>query len=642
MITICTKIMSTMSKWWSDINLYTRLMVFTTLAISLLMSSLTFWALTTIQYDSIITDTRFCKDLGMLFVSSLLNFIEVKDQKELASFVEKIYLNTSSIRYVLFFRVDGSLLFGLPLYSHKVQSMLQLNQNLFQLETQDFLYGTSLINYSTIFHDHITDIIIPLIKDGENLGSLDLGINPNPTLSSASRLTRDMSIVIFVSVWFIFIIGATFNAFTITEPIKELSLGVQNIAAGNFSQRIILPLNGELSDLIISFNEMAERLEYYEKDNVDQLISEKAKLETVISTIADGAILIDPELRFLFVNQVALKTFHWSDLDIIGKSIFNNFPVHVNEALIPILNYLVKSSYLDNSISQTEELCINFDYESHKIFRFLLITVIDPTSSLFTGIAITIQDISREAKLNKAKNKFISNVSHELRTPLCNIGSFLETLIDYNSSLTNHQKLQFLTIANNETKRLSALVNDILDLSRLESQYKYELKSIRLKDLLISVLKTSELIAYNNNISLKLELDPRIDFVYAHESSLWQVLDNLLSNAIKFTGASGQIVLRSYISKSCLNHSDAEVNNQDCIECIRIEVIDDGIGLDKVSQKYVFDRFVRIENSIHTLQGTGLGLSIVKNILDKCNSKIMIQSELFIGTSLWFDLLKSQ
>nr|YP_009294497.1 two component sensor kinase [Asparagopsis taxiformis]AOM65980.1 two component sensor kinase [Asparagopsis taxiformis] len=635
-----TKIISTITKWWSSMNLYTRLMVFTTLSISLLMSSLTFWALTTVQDDSILTDTRFCKDLGMLFVSNIIDLIEINDTKKLFSVIEKIYLSTSSIRYILLFRVDGSLLFGLPLYSQDIQNVLQLHQDIFQLETQDFLYGTSVVEYSTIFHDHITDIIIPLIKDGKNLGSLNLGINPNPTLLTASRLTRDISIVIFVSIWFIFIIGATFNALTITKPIKELLRGVRNIAAGNFSQRIVLPFDGELEGLIISFNDMAERLESYEKNNVDKLISEKVKLETIISTIADGAILIDSELRFVFVNQIALKVFDWSYLDVIGKSIYSNFPVHVNEALIPILNSLVQSSYFDTSMSTKEEVYIDFDYESNKIFRFVLSTVIDPTSNLLTGIAITIQDVSREFKLNKVQSKFISNVSHELRTPLCNIGSFLETLLDYNASLSNLQKMQFLTIANNETKRLSALVNDILDLSRLEAQYQYELKPVSLKSILSSLIKTSQLIANNNNINLKLEVDPRIDLILAHESSLWQVLDNLLSNAIKFTGVSGEIILRSYLVHTDRCHDDIHYNITDIVEYVRIEVIDNGIGIDKVYHKNIFDQFIRIENSVHTLQGTGLGLSIVNNILKKCDSQIMIHSECFVGTSLWFDLLK--
>nr|YP_009295847.1 hypothetical protein Schim_101 [Schimmelmannia schousboei]AOM64782.1 hypothetical protein Schim_101 [Schimmelmannia schousboei] len=628
------------TKWWSDIELKTRLIVLMTVIVSLIMSSLTFWALTIIQEDSIITDNRFCKDLGILFASNVIDAVESNNEKELASFVETIYLNTSSIRYILFFHLDGSLFFSLPVYSSKIQDVLQLHQNLFQLETQDFLFNTPLVKYSTLFNDNIIDIIIPLTKNGKNLGSLDLGINSNPTLSSSSKLIRNVSVAIFASIWLMVIIGSTFNALIMTEPIKELLLGIKKISSGNFTERINLPFDGDLGDLIVSFNNMAEKLEFYEKKNLDKLKSEKNKLETIVSTIADGALLIDTELRLLFVNQIALKAFNWNNLDIIGKSICNLFPLHVNDALLPILNNLVKSNCLDDFKHQTEELCIEFDYDSNKVFRFLLTAVLDRNSHILTGVAIIVQDISREMKLNEAKNQFIGNVSHELRTPLCNIGSFLETLLDYNSSLSEQQKKQFLMIANHETKRLSTLVNDILDLSRLESELQYSLSDVDLVKVLNFVVKTFQLIAGNNDISIILELEPRINTVFAHESSLLQVISNLLSNAVKFTSPQGQIVLRVYLLNVIPLNIKSRYLNYKFINVVRIEIIDEGIGIDQRDQKNIFDRFVRIEDNVHTLQGTGLGLSIVKNILRKHNTRILVQSEISVGTSLWFDLLQ--
>nr|YP_010986051.1 dihydrofolate reductase [Polyopes affinis]WOL36969.1 dihydrofolate reductase [Polyopes affinis] len=633
------------SRWWSDINFKTRLMASTTLIVSLIMSSLTFWALTIVQEDSITTDLRFCKDLGILFASNVLELVESNNQQQLASVVEKIYLSTSSLRYILFFQVDGSLFFGLPVYNSKVRSLLQLHQNLFQLETQDFLFDTPLVRHSTIFKDNITDIIIPLTKNGKNLGSLDLGINSNLALSSSSKLISNISITIFVSIWFIVLIGAIFNTFARTEPTKELLFGIKNIASGNFNQRVNLPLDGELRDLIISFNAMAERLESYEKTTIDKLTLEKNKLEAVVSIIADGTMLVDTELRLIFANQVAIKAFNWTNIDIIGQSIIGYFPLHVSEALLPVLNDLVKSNCLDNSQYKTQELCIDFDYNSEKIFRFLLTTVLEQNSNTLIGVAIIIQDISREIKLNEAKTQFISNVSHELRTPLCNIGSFIETVIDYNNSLSDQQKKQFLTIANNETRRLSSLVNDILDLSRLESD-NYKLTSVDLYKVLHSIISTSKLMAMNKHIDLILELDSRVSCVLAHESSLLQVIANLVSNAIKFTGIYGKIVLRVYYIASRLpNASIVDLNekdrNQQGAELIRIEIIDEGVGINKRDQKHVFERFVRIENNIHTLEGTGLGLSIVQNILAKYNTQIMIQSQLFVGTSLWFDLFST-
>nr|YP_010903809.1 drug sensory protein A [Hypnea musciformis]WCH56860.1 drug sensory protein A [Hypnea musciformis] len=638
MMMIYIKFMAHVSEWWSNINLKTRVMVFMTLLVSLVMSALTFCSLTIIQEDSIITDTRFCQDLGALFASNIIDFVETNNKQELASFVEKIYLNTSSIRYILLFHTDGNLFFSLPVYNNEVQSLLQLHRNLFQLETQNFLFGIPLVKYNSIFNDYIIDITIPLTKNGKNFGSLDLGINLNPILVSSSRLIRSVSMAIFVSIWLMVIIGIVFHMLTLTEPIKQLLLGIKNISSGNFNQRIDLSFDGELGDLIVGFNDMAERLESYEKKNVDKLMLEKLKLETVVSTIADGAILVDTELRILFVNQIATKAFNWSNPDIIGQKIFFHLPLHVNEALLPILNSLIKSHYLQDMKYQTKEVCINLDYDLKKTFRFLLTTVVEHRSNVLTGIAIIVQDISREVQLNDAQNQFISNVSHELRTPLSSISSFLETLLDYDNILTIKQKVHFLKIANNETKRLSTLVNDILNLSRLESVSSYVLKPVDIISIINDSINASYLIANYNNIEIIFEYDTRIKCVWAHENSLLQVFANLISNSIKFTPSNGSIVLRLHIlTSSYINQGYMDISYQ---KSVRVEIIDEGIGINKIDQKNVFQRFVRMENHVHILEGTGLGLSIVTDILTKHKTKIMLQSQPCVGTSLWFDLIK--
>nr|YP_009244322.1 hypothetical protein Gvag_111 [Gelidium vagum]AMK96564.1 hypothetical protein Gvag_111 [Gelidium vagum] len=634
------KIISSITKFWLKLNLTVRLMALATLTISLIMSSLTFWALTVIQQNSTVTDNRFCRDLGSLFSSDVIDLMYTHDQKGLVGFLEKVYLQTSSIKYIFVFYSDGKFLFGLPYYIYSTQSdsFISLYKSLPFLTIQDLLFDIPLVKYNYIFKDQIIDIIIPLVKNGQKLGFLNIGINSNSSISSSFKLIRYISVAIFISIWFMVIIGATFNALTMIEPINEILLGIKNITSGNFSQRINRLFVGELGDLIVNFNEMAEKLESYEKQNIDKLTSEKNKLETIVSTIADGAILLDADLRIIFINQIALKSLGYANLDLVGKSLALYLPLHIKELLLPLINDLQEVQNIKCTASPTKELCIHFDYNYEKIFRFLLTSVLDKSSNLFTSTAIIIQDISRESQLNRAKNQFIGNVSHELRTPLCNIGVFLETLIDYSHSLTEKQKVQFLTIANNETKRLSILVNDILDLSRLESSYIMFFKSICLSSLLKNIIRTFQLIVSHDNLNLIIELDPCINFMWAHEASLSQVLFNLIGNSIKFTVSGGNIVIRvsKILSDNILQHNSSPIYGS--IDSIRIEVIDEGIGISKRDQKQIFERFVRIENTMHTLQGTGLGLSIVKNILLKYNTQVMIESEICVGTSFWFDL----
>nr|YP_010196089.1 drug sensory protein A [Gracilaria caudata]UAD83486.1 drug sensory protein A [Gracilaria caudata] len=626
------KISQIFSKFDLDIN-FNRFIVLVTLMISVVMSSLTFWSLTIFQEDSVIAGRRFCKDLGLLLASNIIDSTDINNQKDIAYFLEKVYLSTASIRYILFFDQYGSLLLGLPIYNTKIQNTLQLHQSLLQLENKEFLFNIPLINSSKLLNNDIIDILIPLTKSGHALGSLDLGIDLNTRLSP-SKLIRDLSIFVFVLVWLMLFIGVTFNTLAIAVPQKQLLLGIQNIASGNFHQRLNLPANGTLGVLFVNFNEMAEKLQSYEKKNVDKIISEKNKLETIVSIVADGTILVDAELRILFVNKTAQDIFNWFNIDLTGVSICNYLPIHVSEALFPILNKLVESSYISTNKSQTEEVYINLDYSSRRICRFLLTTLLDRILKVLTGIVIIIQDISKEAKLNEAKNQFIGNISHELRTPLCNIGSFLETLIDYNQTLEEKEKINFLTIANNETKRLSSLVNDILDLSVLESEYDYKLDYIDLAQILYNVVNTSQIIASKNNIQLTIELEENINYVLAHESSILQVISNLFNNALKFSPCNSKIVLRVY-KLIYYGSFSLDIDTQNLV---RVEIIDEGIGIAEEDQKAIFDRFVRVENNVHTLEGTGLGLSIVKNILDKYNINVIVQSQLNVGTSIWFNL----
>nr|YP_009297033.1 two component sensor kinase [Ceramium japonicum]AOM66376.1 two component sensor kinase [Ceramium japonicum] len=623
----------------ANINWQIRIIILIILLLSLLISGFAFWSLTILQKESLITNNRFCKDLGTLFAYNILNFIDNNNEQQLLSFIEEIYISTSSIRYILFFKLDGSLFFSLPVYKNNVQDILQLHQALFKLETEKFLFNTPLLNHNNLFNDNITNVVLPLNKNGVHIGSLDLGISSNPTYVSTSLFISKMSIVIFISIWALVLLFAIFHFFILAKPIGQLIYVIECIGLGDFTKRLNISSYSYWHDLVISFNGMIDKLQYYEKQHINRLILEKNKLESIASIISDGIILVDLDLRVLFINRIARKSFNCLNSDMIGHNLTNCLPLYIIESLLPILNNLIKLTYLDSLNYSYEELVINIDYDSKKNYRFLLSVLIDNHSKILIGIAIIIQDISREVKLNKAKNQFISNVSHELRTPLCNIGSFLETLLDYSDSLNDKQQKHFLTIANNETQRLSRLVNDILDLSRLESNFKYDLSSINLINLLNYILNTSYIIASKHNIKLILEVDPNIICVRGHESSFVQIISNLLSNAIKFTNDYGQIIIRVY-SVISLPMNSFLLNNKKLVKLIRVEIIDEGIGIDNIEQKIIFDRFVRIEDNIHTLQGTGLGLSIVKNILRKYDTDIFLDSYVFVGTILWFDLFQ--
>ncbi len=712
MLRLLKQIGDIIGKWWSEFTLQTRLMAGATLVVSLLMSSLTFWAVNTIQEDARLNDTRYGRDLGLLLAANVAPLIAEEKRDEVARFSRQFYTSTSSVRYMLYADQAGEIYLGLPFSDSGVQNSLTLRRRmqlpdnfLAHVESGDFA-DLPMVRQHLTPAGEVTDVFVPLLHNGQYLGILAIGINPNPTVVVSSNLTRDVTLAVFVSIWVMVILGAVFNALTITQPIKELVQGVKNITAGNFKQRVDLPFGGELGELISSFNEMAERLESFEEQNIEELMAEKAKLETLVSTIADGAVLIDAELNLMLVNPTARRLFCWEGKTVIGHNVINFLPNLVAEQLSqPLQNIacgtleggefrcslgeptnrtlrILLTTVLLHKSPGSEPLChscINDqnntcelperpDVQECTLYDYdMMATHIEEENyrDSLKGIAMTIQDITREVELNDAKSQFISNVSHELRTPLFNIKSFIETLHDYGEDLTEEERQEFLATANHETDRLTRLVNDVLDLSRLESCRIYHFEPVDMAAVVEQTLRTYQLNAKDKGIELSREIEPDLPSVLGHYDLLLQVLTNLVGNSLKFTSSGGRVIIRVYLLEEEDLKTDQEVEeiekggwifspppprpvdlhlveNQPKIRYIRTEVSDTGTGIAPEDQQAVFTRFFRVENRVHTLEGTGLGLSIVKNILEKHRSQVHLISELGVGTTFWFDLAVAQ
>jgi two-component system, OmpR family, sensor histidine kinase NblS len=646
LLAICKTIREVIGRWWSEFTLQTKLMAAATLVVSLVMSGLTFWAVNTIGQDARLNDTRFGRDLGLLLAANVAPSIAEDNLTEVARFSSRFYQSTSSVRYMIYADREGKIFFGIPYSEAEVKNSLTIERRIQLPEDYANNSDIPMVRQHLTPNGEVTDVFVPLNHEGQYLGVLAIGINPNPTVAASSNLTRDVTIAVFISIWAMVILGAVFNALTITRPIKELLMGVKNIAAGNFKQRIDLPFGGELGELIFSFNEMAERLERYEEQNIEELTAEKAKLETLVSTIADGALLLDPNLHLLLVNSTARRMLGWEGQDAIGTSVLELFPSELKEQLGQPLQQLASgSTKLENgamehldAIAQSdvslspEEYRLSLKQPTQRTIRIVLTQVLDRHSEAIKGVAMTVQDITREVELNEAKSQFISNVSHELRTPLFNIKSFIETLCEFGDDLTQTERREFLETANHETDRLTRLVNDVLDLSRLESSKTYNLDAVDVAQIIEQTLRTYQLSAKDKGLEVIQEVEASLPPVIGHYDLLLQVLTNLMGNALKFTEAGGKIAIRAYKLK----------NEGDRSPQVRVEVSDTGIGIDAEDRESIFERFFRVENRVHTLEGTGLGLSIVKNIIERHHSKVHLISEVGIGTTFWFDLAANQ
>ena len=621
-------------RWWTEFSLQTKLMALITLLVSLLMSAVTFWAVNDIQTDARLNDTRFGKDLGLLLAANVAPLVAKNDLKEVTRLSKEFYDSSSSIRYILYADPDGEIFYGIPFTSNEVQNSLSIRRRIQLPEDPMMRPDRPLVRQHITPQGEVTDVFVNLQHDGKSLGIIAIGINPNPTAVASSGLTLDVTTAVFVSIWAMVILGAASNAVTITRPLRELVAGVRNIASGNFKQRIDLPFGGELGELIRSFNDMAQRLKKYEEQNIEELTAEKTKLETLVSTIADGALLLDSDMRIVLANPAAIKIMGWDhDLtqnDWKGKSILNILPDRLSADLGRSLMQIATGDREGGEF----RIMASGDKDSVLAHAFRIwITSVLSTSNAIKGIAITIQDITREVELNAAQSRFISNVSHELRTPLFNIKSFIETLHEYGDELSDDQKKEFLGTANSETDRLTRLVNDVLDLSRLESGRQYHFSAIDLSETIEQTVRTYKLNASSKGVELIHEIAPNLDRIWGNYDLILQVLSNLVGNALKFTETGGKVTIRIYPWQD-----QTTTQPHRTVNYVRVEVEDTGYGIPAEDCDRIFDRFFRVEDKVHTLEGTGLGLSIVRNIIEKHHSEIHIKSTVGVGSTFWFDL----
>jgi two-component system sensor histidine kinase NblS len=628
-----------LAHWWAEFSLQTKLLAVATLVVSLLMTGITFVALNGIQRDARMSDTRYARDLGLLLSANVTPLVAEGNDRELASVADRFWRSSRSLRYIFFADPDGVIYLGIPIGSNNGSSELLLSRRLELPRDIQNRPDNPLVRQHLTPDGQVTDVFVPMVSDGRYLGILALGINPNETLLASAALTREVTVAVFISIWVLVILGSVFNALTITQPVKELLRGVRQVAGGNFEARIALPVGGELGELLQGFNTMAAQLEVYKAANIEELTAAKVKQESLIATMADGAVLVDAEGSIVLANPTARRLFRWEGRNLEGNGLIEELPERLAMELQSALDSVIGGERDDADVRCSVG-------EPARTLRIVLQAVRDASGESLKGMAMTVQDLTREVELNAAQSRFISNVSHELRTPLFNIKSYVETLYDLGDQLSEEEKQEFLGIANAETDRLTRLVNDVLDLSRLESERQWQVEPIELPAAIEQTLRTYRLNAEEKGVGLGFEADPQLPRVLGNWDLLLQVFDNLVGNGLKFTPIGGQLMLRAYPWPDLCDLAQEVPAAESSPSCaitsplprLRVEVSDSGCGISAADQERIFERFYRVENAVHTEAGTGLGLSIVRGILEKHGSRIQMASETGVGTTFWFDL----
>ena len=413
--------------------------------------------------------------------------------------------------------------------------------------------------------------------------------------SEVTKLTKRILSFTLISCLVVIAIALVVSQRIVT-PIRQVTGAARAIGRGEFDQEIQVTGSNEVGILAEEFNSMRWNL----KSAVGKLTEEEKKMTAIVNSIAEGLILVNSDNRVLHINPAAERLLGLSE-DSINKDITELIQ---NDELIQI----------EQTPSKNEEA--NFVSEItliHHDEKLVLRTIASPfldENGQTLGTVYLFDDITREKEIDQMKSDFISLVSHELRTPLTSIIGFVSFILDGKAGAINDRQRNSLARVQRQSKRLAALINDLLDISRIESgRIQMEQEPISLLEIVTQRIEEIRPQADEKSIRLDLTAPESVPTIFGDEARMGQVFTNLIGNAIKFTPNNGEVSIKVRVDGSLLH----------------VEVIDTGPGIPAEERQKVFDKFYQLSD-ISTRQqgGSGLGLSITKSIVEAHGGKLWI------------------
>ena len=414
---------------------------------------------------------------------------------------------------------------------------------------------------------------------------------------------RNTATVIIFAVLFLSIFISYILAGSLSKPILKVIDVSKNVAAGDFTEKVVIKSRDEMSDLAVNFNHMITELSQYTKMQAD-------KLSAIVYSINDGLVLTDENNKIVLMNNRASE--------ILGV------PRDTKESLF----YIVKNETLVSAMKQVyekPEKVLEIDLSHARPFFVSVATQIitDPDKRKIVGIIFIMRDITGIKEVEKMKEDFFHGITHDLRNPLTSMLGFLKFLLDGSVGPINEKQKHFLDIVNKSSNRLLGMINNILDIAKLEVG-KMELSLIRfdIKNLAERVCNSMMSKAIEGRIELTCLQIPSIT-ISADEELIERVLINLVGNAIKYTSSGGKVTI-----------SAKEQGTY-----VQIAVIDTGEGIPPEYLDRIFDKFQQVTGRVRG--GTGIGLTITKYIVEAHFGKIWVESKLGEGSKFIFSIPKN-
>ena len=425
-------------------------------------------------------------------------------------------------------------------------------------------------------------------------------ISPVHDFKNAIDNIRLLTLQVVIGAILITLILGYFISKSITEPIAQMKRKVKKMTAGDFSTKLKDLPNDELGELGESFNYMSQELE----KNITELATEKNRMQEMLTSMTEGVLGITATGEIMIINQTVGKILNVKH-QIKGQHFSNCLP----QKLIELIKQVLETK-TDREV----------EFELEKKIIIAQAAPVSKADEQLWGVIVLVSDITEIRRLDEMRRLFVANVSHELKTPLTSIQGYLEAILD-DMVKSEEKEEEYLKRVLAETDRMTNLVADVLDLSRLQSeQFDFQLQSIAIKSVVQSVKNDLEHSFDQRDFFVNI---PQNLYVRADRDKLREVLINLINNAIKFTASEGEIKIT------------AKVKEKEAI----INVIDDGVGIPQDELAHIWERFHQVDRSRRPdKQGTGLGLAIVKEIVEGMGGRVKVESTVGVGSEFSFRL----
>jgi two-component system phosphate regulon sensor histidine kinase PhoR len=447
---------------------------------------------------------------------------------------------------------------------------------------------------------------IAIQVQGEIVGVARVGV---PTSQLESNLSQIISTIgLSALIVAVLSVGLGYLLFRRTSrSVQLVAEGARRLAEGDLEQRVqATSTDDETRELADAFNGMASTI----RSVVGDLSSERNKLTAVLDTMADGVVVLEAGSEVSLINRAAERL-----LDVRAEDAVGNRLVEV-----------VRDHEIQQAVQQSLETGQIWQIEVELLpSRAFLSAIATPLGELdgsadAASVLLTLHDLTRMMQVETTRKEFVSNVSHELRNPLASIKAMVETIED-GAIDERSVAMDFLRRINRDVDRMNGIVNDLLELSHLESGYvPMHLVPVHLGPLVEEVVEDFQRSVADKNLVLVSEIPETLSTVTGETGRLRQVLVNLIENAIRYT-SEGQITV--------------SVSDEDQFQ--RVKVIDTGVGMPREHLAHVFERFYKVERSRRD-DGTGLGLAIVKHIVQAHGGDVSVESEEGVGSTFEFTI----